>query len=172
MTREESKEFLITISYKFGNMSIEYLTEKDGEKMREAIKALEQQTCEDAVSREAVLGLFAQNADATRPYSTAWEKIRDLPSVNSQPKTGWIPVSEGLPSDGKYLVTRGDVIGRPMIGIRYFNKDLSKVDDFDFVDKKGISGWYEYDSEYGWYIDDKVIAWMPLPELYKAESEG
>lgn len=38
------------------------------------------------------------------------------------------------------------------------------------VDKKGISGWCEYDSEYGWYIDDKVTAWMPLPEPYKVEG--
>ena len=43
MTREDAKEFLIDISYKLGNMAIEYLTEKDGEKMREAIKALEQE---------------------------------------------------------------------------------------------------------------------------------
>ena len=85
MTNEEAKEFLITISYKLGNMSIEYLTEKDGEKMREAIKAIEQQTCEDAVSREAVLGLFAQNADAVRPYSKTWEEVKALPSVNPQP---------------------------------------------------------------------------------------
>ena len=89
---------------------------------------------------------------------------------SSENQKKWIPVSERLPSDGKYLVTRGDVIGRPMIGMRYFSKDLSKVDEFDFVDKKGISGWCEYDSEYGWYIDDKVTAWMPLPEPYKAEG--
>lgn len=43
MTREEAKEYLINISYKLGNMSIEYLTEKDGEKMREAINTLEQE---------------------------------------------------------------------------------------------------------------------------------
>ena len=42
MTREEAKSFLIDISYKLGNMSVEYLTEKDGEKMREAIKVLEE----------------------------------------------------------------------------------------------------------------------------------
>ena len=47
MTNEEAKSFLIDISYKLGNMAVEYLTEKDGEKMREAIKALEQQTCEN-----------------------------------------------------------------------------------------------------------------------------
>ena len=44
MTREEAKSFIINISYKLGNMAVEYLTEKDGEKMREAIKALEQET--------------------------------------------------------------------------------------------------------------------------------
>ncbi len=43
MTREEAKEFLIDVSYKLGNMAVEYLTEKDGEKMLEAIKALEQE---------------------------------------------------------------------------------------------------------------------------------
>ena len=42
MTNEEAKSFLINISYQLGNMGVEYLSEKDGEKMREAIKALEQ----------------------------------------------------------------------------------------------------------------------------------
>lgn len=44
MTREEAREFLIDISYKLGDMSVEYLSEKDGEKMREAIKVLEQES--------------------------------------------------------------------------------------------------------------------------------
>lgn len=47
MTNEEAKSFLIAISYDLGNMAVEYLSEKDGEKMREAIKALEQQPCEE-----------------------------------------------------------------------------------------------------------------------------
>lgn len=42
MTSKEAKEFLIGISYSLGNMSVEYLSEKDGEKMREAIEVLEQ----------------------------------------------------------------------------------------------------------------------------------
>lgn len=42
MTREEAQEFLTKISYALGNMSVEYLTEKDGEKMREAIMVLKQ----------------------------------------------------------------------------------------------------------------------------------
>lgn len=59
-----------------------------------AIKALEQQTCEDAVSREAVLGLFAQNADATRPYNKTWEEVKALPSVNPQRTGHWIQTQE------------------------------------------------------------------------------
>lgn len=43
MTNEEAKEFLVNMSYKLGSMSMEYLSEKDGEEMREAIKALEQE---------------------------------------------------------------------------------------------------------------------------------
>ena len=50
---------------------------------------------DELISRQAVLGLFAQNADAVRPYSKTWEEVKALPSVNPQPK--WIPVSEGLP---------------------------------------------------------------------------
>lgn len=86
MTRDEATEYLIDISYKFGNISVEYLTEKDGEKMREAINVLtnEQQTCADAVSRSAVLGLFAQNADAVRPYSKTWEEVKALPPITPQ----------------------------------------------------------------------------------------
>ena len=73
-----------------------------------AIKALKQQTCEDAVSRKAVLGLFAQNADAVRPYSKTWEEVKALPSVNPQPKTGhWImPVQDDGMSDPIYYQVR------------------------------------------------------------------
>lgn len=52
MKIEEAKEFLIDISYKLGNMSVEYLTEKDGEKMREAIEALEQGLVMDKIRAE------------------------------------------------------------------------------------------------------------------------
>ena len=43
MTREEAVQFLTKISYALGTMAVEYLSEKDGEKMREAIKVLEQE---------------------------------------------------------------------------------------------------------------------------------
>lgn len=43
MTTEEAIEFLTKTSYVLGTVAAEYLSEKDGEKMREAIKVLDQE---------------------------------------------------------------------------------------------------------------------------------
>ena len=82
----------------------------------------------------------------------------------------WIPVSERLPKDGTYLVTVKRITSHPNVDIDSFAKDLYKVDEFDFYDKKGKCGWYNYDSEYGYWEDDRVIAWMPLPEPYELQE--
>lgn len=84
----------------------------------------------------------------------------------------WIPVSERLPEkNGPYLVTQKatftDYVYISAIGYAH---NLYDVDEYDFADKKR-PGWYEYDSEWGYQELDGVIAWMPLPEPYKAESE-
>lgn len=42
MTIEEATKHLMRISYLLGSIGVEYLTEKDGEKIREAIKVLQQ----------------------------------------------------------------------------------------------------------------------------------
>lgn len=55
MTKEDAKKFLYSIADDLGFTGVESYTCKDGDKMRDAIKALEQEPCEDAVSREAVL---------------------------------------------------------------------------------------------------------------------
>jgi len=96
MTDEEAKEFLTKISYALGNMSVEYLSEKDGEKMRDAIKVLEQQPCEDCISRGAVNDLVDELARAisdercymSRGRSTGkiMQDILDLPSVTPKNK--------------------------------------------------------------------------------------
>lgn len=44
MSYEEANDYLIHISYQLGNMGMEYLSEKDGEKMREAINVLKEGT--------------------------------------------------------------------------------------------------------------------------------
>lgn len=81
----------------------------------------------------------------------------------------WIPVSERLPEEeGDYLTT---VKGRISTHheILSFAKNLYKVDKFDFCAKKR-PGWYFLDHEYGYIEETDVIAWMPLPEIYNAES--
>lgn len=65
----------------------------------------------------------------------------------------WIPVSERLPEENKWVlvtVVQGSV--------RYV--EIMRIDKY-----KGM-----FTDNVGYYYDS-VIAWMPLPEPYKAESE-
>ena len=79
----------------------------------------------------------------------------------------WIPCCERLPKkNGQYFVTTTSALGTPMIIIRSFAQKLSRVDPYDFMDAKGC-GWYDYNSEFGYWQDTGVKAWMPLPEPYK-----
>lgn len=173
MTREEKRKAIDTLEK---SVPVIAMTQEEFNDYIQTVNQimgwLEQEPCEDCISRQAVLDITWEEpsyTDAMNVLTEVRDKVKELPSFN--PKQKWIPVSKRLPGDGKYLVTRGDVIGRPMIGMRYFSKDLSKVDEYEFESKKGVSGWCEYDSEYGWYIDDKVTAWMPLPEPMRMEKQ-
>ena len=48
-----------------------------------------------------------------------------------------------------------------------YSKDLYNVDDFDFCNKKGKPGWYEYDSEFGYFEVNNVAFWTELPPFPK-----
>lgn len=88
-----------------------------------------------------------------------------------RPKEKWIPVGERLPEDGQAcLVTTKGFLDNNCCEITTYSNNLYKIDRFDFYDKKNVSGFYNYDSECGYYEDTDVIAWMPLPKPYK-ESE-
>ena len=79
----------------------------------------------------------------------------------------WIPVSERLPeSNGAYLVHAG----RRYIDCVRFAKDLYAIDPYDFAIRKGKSGFYIYDSEYGFDVYEGVTHWMPLPEPPKEDE--
>lgn len=159
----------------YGDTGVDHCFE---EALYEAIKALEQEPCKDAISREdALMALTGKWTDSTDELIYRFiRQIRTLPSVNPQPKTGWIPVKwhtitdeererEGypkewvnhvdciMPEDGeKILIT---VKGHN--GQRWVEKDICYIDD----------GFY-LDSGYDWVED--VEAWMPLPEPYDPQE--
>ena len=74
----------------------------------------------------------------------------------------WIPVSERLPeSSGVYIVSIWVSDG----------EESAILTDANYYD--GDGDWYN-DNRINWgreRTSDKIVAWMPLPEPYKAESE-
>ena len=77
----------------------------------------------------------------------------------------WISVKDRLPdTDGYYLCVWNETID-----VFEFAKNLYKVDKYSFTNKKGKSGFYECDREWGFIEHEDVTHWMPLPELPKGE---
>ncbi len=71
----------------------------------------------------------------------------------------WIPVSERLPEPNQ--------IEKHSLTAKYYLVQ-NEYDDMMVArwDGKGWEQMYQYE-----YVEDEVIAWMPLPEPYKAERE-
>ena len=140
---------------------------QDSEKI---IKILEQQPCEDCVSRKAMLDAITEidgNINMDIYTNEVREIIENLPPVT--PTQRWIPVSERLPEkEGDYLLwgkvcedeEEYQFIGSYDGGCEQFGIWQEQFDRTTL----GCLGseFYEYAS---------VLAWMPLPEPYKAESE-
>lgn len=109
-------------------------------------RPLNQETCEDAVSRQAVLkeipALWNSNGDKDYCMETLRDFVVEMPSVTPTRKE-WIPVSERLPEEnGGYLVT---VMGAYVTTALWV----------------GNAGYWS-----------KITAWMPLPQPYKADMSG
>ena len=116
-----------------------------------AIKALEQQPCEDIVSREAVEKITWEEpsyTDALNVLTEVREKVRALPSVT--PKARWVPCNERLPEDYIHVLCQFTLGG---MGECYLAHGVFHL----------VGGLIMTCNE--------VMAWMPLPEPYKAESE-
>ena len=131
----------------------------------------------DLISRQAAIR--AVNTALFPKINTAKDAekaLRDLPSA--QPEQRWIPTSEKLPDE------------LAEVNVTWENTEPEPY--YDFVKGYCFTGtavyfggrWYWYSAvcvdylrEYGFSPNDgmddaiKVIAWMPLPEPYKAESE-
>lgn len=143
--------------------------------MDRAIDLLEQEPCEDAISRQAVLEMAYDMSEIDGEHFTEpcmvvdIEDIQKLQPVNQKPKTGhWISVSERLPEEyGEYLITwTTSSSKKPFISICECEETLV----YDYEHNRFKVEWL-FDDYIKDYPDVEVIAWMPLPDPYKAESE-
>lgn len=74
----------------------------------------------------------------------------------------WNKVEEKLPNKkGAYLTWHESSYGHGFCSVDSFSFDLSTVDDFDMQKKK--AGFFNYDSEYGYY-ETFPTYWTELPE--------
>lgn len=145
MTKAEADKFLIDISYKLGNIDAENLTEKDGEKMREAMAVCREQAFE-AGKHDAYLHIKATS---------------DL---------CFIPVSEGLPKKrDEYLITlgNGDIFNCE------FDPDFTNEEHengaFVYYSLYHDSETFAVVGVGEEAVDD-VVAWMPLFKWYEPKK--
>ena len=108
------------------------------------------------------------------------ESINAAVKALEEPKTGhWVPVSERLPEDIKPVIVTWKntdpksyyqyIIGKHFIGTAHYKSGkwfwYSSVTE-DLLAEYGRCDSEEFDEAI------EVVAWMPLPEPYKADKEG
>ena len=144
--REQEAEYMhVGEDWEVGLIMAENIVEKYRDQLKE---------CDDCVSRKAVVEWLMTASDDSLEEAID-TNLRFLKSVYPAAKTDWIPVSERLPEEGgRYLVT----ISYDYFGEGPVREVMRNV--FCINSKKWL------------YDNDEVTAWMPLPEAYKAESEG
>ena len=90
-----------------------------------------------------------ENADTVLGMAVAMGVVKELPPVEQ--KQAWIPVSERLPE-------KNDVY---LVAINSYGCPTRDVDGFS---SQSVRKWEMYGKS--------VVAWMPLPEPYKASPTG
>ena len=132
---------------------IQGLYRGDSRAIKEAIKALEQEPCEDAISRKSMLD-YLKYLHGEMPEE---EFIKALPSVTpTRKKEEWISCDEKLPKPNELVDN-----------VRKYYLIQDEYGDM-CVASYTKKGWHPIESLF--FLDD-VVAWIPLPEPYKAETE-
>ena len=126
--------------------------------------------CDDSISRTDLIAVMHLIMDDAKigDNDEDYESLDDIKQqyieivkgmVSVKPEVKWIPVSERLPKNHENVLI---YLSSNQITIGLYNSHI-----LPFRDKP--IGWGA-DAPHDW-TSDEVIAWMPLPEPYKEESE-
>jgi len=159
MTRDDAIKILKELPNSIFGIALPFDTGFDyTQALDMAIKALEQEPCEDAVSRNQVVEWLQRASDDSIQHAID-SNLKFMPPITPTRKKGkWIPCSERLPKKtGWYLIT-----------FKVYGGDYA-VCEMSY--RKPENYWIQNDIGKKILDNDEVVAWMPLPEPYKAESE-
>lgn len=169
MTREEASFYL-------ANMDRKYMEEGMSEALDMAIKALEQEPCDnvcewfeqyvdiatdivelrfsDGTVKKTKRGLYLRDIE-----KSIRKMMIDQIANEKKQESKWIPVSERLPEVGSEVLVCFDFKGKRSVYISHFYGDgeFHGLDD-EYLTPEGRK--YR-----------KAVAWMLLPEPYKGKSE-
>ena len=83
----------------------------------------------------------------------------------------WHPYPKETPPKECVYITTVHIPGATKNSIRLcsYSNNLYSLDEYTFTKEDG-SGFYSYDSEYGYYPELNVIAWCDRPEPYEGEE--
>ena len=153
MTREEIIEQLNLTIGLIKQDGKDWLDDRDIPMLEECVKALSQEPCEDAISRDAVIEATHHCGDLQEVRGV----VQQLPPV-MQKSGKWIPVSEPPKKLGTYLIQTD---GEPYI----CQCRWTDVNPF----------WTDFKTKPHWNIFDlpqysEAVAWMPLPKPYEPQE--
>lgn len=110
----------------------------------EAIKVLNMVESHGLADEAKKMAITALSQEQQSEWERDHEVLKAYADGQESMKPCWIPVSEKMPEEGTYLICTD----------------------------KGYIATIMYDRSMGWLLDANIIAYMPLPQPYKAESEG